>query len=417
MRAEIRASGLVTMTNHESRDPLYMKLFLFSFLQGAASGIWGFLSIFLLDIGGSAIDLGILAMVPGLASTFMQLAWGRVSDRLGHSWRLISTGFLFTSLFSIPVILSIRPWQVIVTTGVQVLFGSIAGVVITVRLAEILEPVRRARFMGIYNPLGFAGNIVGSLSAGILIPLIGYRSTFLSYTTINLLIVALVRYGLQSSDETELKYFPLLRSAFRELVCGLRDLPAVMKGGRAYTRWCLGLSTRGFGIAIFGPVLVFYLVQVLKASKPQIGALSSIAFAVRLLVSPPLGWVVDKKGAKSIMLIGISMAAVYPIIFILAPDVTFLIPIYLLSGLYWSFINSAWFAWQMELIPSQRGVYAGFFSFINGLAWAIGPLFGGYLCDIAGTQISAIVSTTVILIGFSILITVPERAEEKTSQV
>ncbi len=405
------------MNNRVSFNPLTSKLFLFSFIQGVAGGVWGFLSIFLLDIGGSALDVGALAMVPGLASTFMQLAWGRISDRLGRSWRMVSIGFFLTSLLSVPVLISTEPWHVIVSTGVQSFLGSIAGVAITVRLAEILEPNRRARFMGIYNPLGFAGNIVGSFSAGLLIPLIGYRLTFLGYTLLNLSIAALVRYGLWTQDEADFRYLPLLRSTFREVVEGLRSLPIVMREGGSYTRWCIGLSTRGFGIALFGPVLTVYLVQVLEATKPQIGALNSAAFAVRLLASPLLGWVVDRKGAKRIMLIGVSMAATYPIVFILAPEVTYLVPIYLLSGLYWAFINSAWFAWQMALIPDRKGVYAGFFSFVNGLAWAIGPLLGGYLSEFVGIQISAIVSSAVILAGLSILYGIPETAKEKSAQL
>ncbi len=119
--------------------PQSLKLYLFSFLQGVAGGVWGFLSIFLLDLGGSAVEVGILSTVPGLASTFMQLAWGRISDRLGRSWRMVSTGFLLTSLLSLPVLMSTRPWQVILATGVQALLGSIAGVAVTVRLAEVLD--------------------------------------------------------------------------------------------------------------------------------------------------------------------------------------------------------------------------------------------------------------------------------------
>lgn len=396
-------------SNH---SPLSLKLYLFSFLQGVAGGIWGFLSIFLLDLGGSAIEVGILSTVPGLASTFMQLAWGRITDRLGKSWRMVSTGFLLTSLLSLPVLISTSPWQVILSTGVQALLGSIAGVAVTVRLAEMLEPTKRARFMGIYNPLGFAGNIAGSFSAGLLIPAIGYRFTFLGYTVINLMVAILVRYGLTDPAEARFDYLSLMRSSFGELVKGVRELPAVAKAGGEYTRWCLGLSTRGFGIALFGPVLTVYLVQVLGASKPQIGALNSLAFAVRLVASPPLGWVVDKSGTKRVMLIGVSLAALYPIAFSLAPQVAYLVPIYLLNGLYWAFINASWFPWQMALIPEQRGLYAGFFSFLNGLAWAIGPLLGGFLGDLAGVQVSAVVSSLLILTGAVLLLKVPEKVAE-----
>lgn len=396
-------------------NSLSHKLFLFSFLQGVANGIWGFLSIFLLDIGGSGIDIGILATFPGLASTFMQLAWGRINDRLGRSWRIVSTGFLFTAIFSIPVLLSNQPWQVIVATGVQALFSSIAGVTIVVRLAEILTPSRRARFMGVYNPMGFAGNIVGSFCAGLMIPQVGYRFTFLTYTLANLIIVALVRYGLQEKDEKKFGFASLMHTSFQELNNGLREIPAVIKRGGDYTRWCMGIAVRGFGIAMFGPVITIYLVQVLNASKPQIGALNSLAFALRLIVSLPLGWVVDRKGPKRVMLMGVVMAILYPIAFTQVLSVSHLVPVYILSGLYWAFINSSWFAWQMNLIPEERGMYTGFLNFINGLSWAFGPLLGGYLGEVASIQVSALASAAAILVGLSILLKVPYTPEERAN--
>ena len=74
--------------------------------------------------------------------------------------------FLFTAIFSVPVLVSTKPWQIILATSLQALLGSISEVTITVRFAELLEPSKRARFMGIYNPLGYAGNITGSFFAG-----------------------------------------------------------------------------------------------------------------------------------------------------------------------------------------------------------------------------------------------------------
>jgi MFS family permease len=92
-----------------------------------------------------------------------------------------------------------------------------------------------------------------------------------------------------------------------------------------------------------------------------------------------------------------------------APDITLLIPVYLLSGFYWAFINAGWFAWQMNLIPAKKGMYAGYFAFINGLSWAFGPLIGGIIGDHISLGISAILSSVIVLAGFLILINVPEK--------
>jgi MFS family permease len=392
-------------------DPLSSKLFTVSFFQGIGVGIWTFLSIFMLDLGGTGLHVGLLAFIPGLASTFMQMAWGRLGDRIGYSWRTVSMGFLVTSILSIPVLMSTRPWQLILASSFQALVGSMLEVATTVRFAEVLEPSKRARFMGIYNPLGFAGNICGSFAAGLLIPSIGYQYTFLGYTVMNLLVFLLIMNTLSSPSDSKYSFISLLRMALAELKSSLGNLPLVFKEGGAYTNWCVGMSVRGFGIAMFGPVLTIYLVNILKATKPQIGAFNSIAFAMRLAGGPPLGVVVDKYGPKRVMMIGVFLAFLHPLVFMVVPEVAYLIPVYALSGLYWAFINSSWFAWQMNLIPKRRGLYTGFLGFINGLSWAFGPLVGGFLGDNVSLMISAVISACLILTGLILVSKVPENSQ------
>jgi len=400
-------------SEQELSASLSNKIFLFSFLQGVVNGIWGFLTIFLLDIGGTGLEVGILATVPGVVSTFMQLAWGRISDKLSHSWRMASTGFLFTAIFSIPVILSNRPWQVILAAGVQAFFSSISGIAVVVRLGDLLRPSKRSRFMGIYNPIGFAGTMVGSFISGFMIPAVGYRFTFLNYTLLNLLLGFLVRYGLSGTGEKVFRFHTLMHDGISELNNGLKELPPAIRRGGSYLRWCYGISIRGFGIAMFGPVMTVYLVQVLSISEPQIGVLNSIAFGLRLFLVPILAYFVGEKGPKGIMMIGIMIAAIHPISLMMANDYARLVPVYMISGLSWAFINSSWFTWQMNLIPRERGVYAGYLNFINGLSWAFGPLLGGYLCDVVDLQISAMISTAIVIAGFMILIKVPSEFGEQ----
>jgi MFS family permease len=290
--------------------------------------------------------------------------------------------------------------------------GSISEVTITVRFAELLEPSKRARFMGIYNPLGYAGNITGSFFAGMFIPVIGYKYTFLGYTILNIIIAGIIRFGLVTPSESMIDLIGLIRMAFWELWKGFMDLPSTFNHGGAYTRWSISISVRGFGIAMFGPVLTLYLVNVFHASKPEIGALTSIAFLVRLLGAPFLGIMVDRHGPKRLMIIGLLLAVVHPIVFSTIPGVSYLFIVYVVSGLYWAFINASWFTWQMNLIPSNRGVYAGFFSFINGLAWAFGPLFGGFLGDVIGLRYCALLSSSIVFLSLLIMLKVPETLEE-----
>ncbi len=392
-------------------------LFTLSFLQGIVNGIWGFLPIYILDLGGSPVDIGAQALASGLASTFMQLGWGRIIDMVGHSIRMTSIGLLSASIFTIPVALSSRPWHLILSTAIMSIFTSISGVASVIVLNNLLNPRHRASFMGIYNPIGFGGNIIGSLGAGLLISLIGYRLVFLLYSLLNLAMAALITLGLRGEEDGdgEFHYLQSMLGSFRELAEGLRALPRVMRRGGAYTRWVLGISVRGLGLAMFGPVLTVYLVRILSASTVQIGTLNSIAFGVRMVSSPILGVIADRKGVKRIMVIGVALASIYPILSSNTSDLIQMAPIFALNGLFWGFINSSWLAWQLNLIPEKHGTYAALLNFINGLEWAIGPYIGGLLSEYLGVKVSAAISSIAILIGLIILLRVPERVEDGRS--
>lgn len=393
-----------------------LKLFLFSFLLGTINGIWGFLAIFLLDVGGDTVQLGLLSTVPGLIATFMQIGWGRMSDATSGR-RIVdplSMGYFLTAILSLPVIFATNPWHVIVATSFQVLFGSITNVTTTVLLAELLNPGQRVPFMSVYNPLGFVGNILGSVLGGFAIPSVGYRPVFLAYTALNLALAGYVRFALMPrSIDRGRRFLDILRSGFGEVGTGLRNLPSVTRQGGRYSRWVIGIAVRGLGIALFGPVLTVFLVNDLGASKPQIGTLNAIAFAVRLAASSPFGCaalrsVIARLGVKGLMLIGVAIAAVFPLLVVTSSTINQLMPLYLVNGFFWGCINTAWFAWQMNLIPKARGTYSGLLNFINGLAWALGPLFGGLAGKVLGVPVTGAISALVTAVGFVVLLTVPE---------
>jgi MFS family permease len=364
-----------------------------------------------LYLGGTGIDVGILSLAPGLASTLMQLSWGKIIDKTGNSWHIVSLGFIFNAAMSIPIILSEKTWQIIISATIQSFLSSIAGIAITVRLSEILTPAKRGRFMGVYNPIGLIGSIAGTMSTGLLIPLIGYKGTFLGYTLLNLITFALIGNYISTPQDIRIKYLDLLKPAFKQLLSDVRSLPKLLVEGGSYTYWTFGMATRGFGIALLGPAITVFLVNDIQASKPEIGVLNSISFIVRLASAPTLGYFVDKKGAKKFMLTGFLLAMIHTLSLVFTRSVEQLYLIYVLSGVYWAFIQASWFSWQMNLIPHQKGIYAGVLSFVNGLSWAFGPFIGGFLVEYYGINVTAFFSLVLLLLGLIIMIKVPENYE------
>jgi MFS family permease len=160
------------------------------------------------------------------------------------------------------------------------------------------------------------------------------------------------------------------------------------------------------------PLTAFYLAEALHASKPMIATLTAVGAVARILTAPPMGWVADKWGRKNVFLIGLITMMVYPIIFVSAQDVTVLYLSYVMMGVGWACNQATYLAWQMELVPQEKGRFIGLLNFMNNLSWGIGPLMGGLIGEYAGLWWGVGAATLAELVGFLLLKKVPEKASD-----
>jgi len=398
--------------NSDGRWSVSPKLYFLSFATGVANGIWSFVPIFLLDLHATTLEVGLLATFPMLANTMTQLSLGKLSDQVGQSKRLMVVSHLLTAVLGLSVIYAQTPSQVVLFRTIQALFASIGGVASTIFLVDLLRPSDRGRFMGIYHPVGFFGQIVGTFFTGYLIEPFGYSAPFYSFVFLHAFIAVFLEFSFKEngSQKRGLSYGEMIKLSLINFWSTLRQLPVIFRNGGKYSSWCVGIAIRGFGLAMFDPLLTVYLVRVLNASKPEIADLNSTAFAVRVFATPILGWIVDKKGKKRVMLTGVLLALLYPTLYVNTSRVDQLFPLYILNGFYWACINAAWFAWQMDLIPPELGVYSGLLNFFNGLAWTFGPLAAGFFGEFAGLHWGVILAVSSIFAGIVQLIKIPEKS-------
>jgi MFS family permease len=116
----------------------------------------------------------------------------------------------------------------------------------------------------------------------------------------------------------------------------------------------------------------------------------------------------DIIGRKKVFLFGLIAMIVYPVLIVLTPNADLLFPSYILMGLGWACNQATYLAWQMTLMPSQRGKAMGVLNFLNYLSWAIGPTLGGVLGEYIGIFLAVIIAIVIETAGLLLLIRVPE---------
>ncbi len=132
------------------------------------------------------------------------------------------------------------------------------------------------------------------------------------------------------------------------------------------------------------PTLPLYI-ESLGASKQQIGVVMG-SFAIGMLIfRAQLGMLADHRGRKIVLLIGMAVAAITPLGYLVVKSLLALMVIRAFHGISIAAFGTAYIALVGDLSPEhRRGEVIGYMSLVNPIGVALGPALGGYLQAVAG---------------------------------
>lgn len=132
------------------------------------------------------------------------------------------------------------------------------------------------------------------------------------------------------------------------------------------------------------PTLPLYIKDV-GATQQQIGIVIG-SFAIGLLLfRGVLGRLADLRGRKIVLLIGMLVAAIAPLGYLVVKSIPLLIVLRAFHGISMAAFATAYMALVADLAPpSTRGEIMGYMTLVNPTGLAIGPALGSYLQEAAG---------------------------------
>lgn len=127
------------------------------------------------------------------------------------------------------------------------------------------------------------------------------------------------------------------------------------------------------------PTLPLYI-ESIGATKQQIGIVMG-SFAIgMLLFRPQVGALADSRGRKIVLLIGMSVAAIAPLGYLVVKSILPLMAIRAFHGISIAAFATGYIALVGDLAPEhRRGEVIGYMSLVNPIGVALGPALGGYL--------------------------------------
>ena len=368
--------------------------------------VFPYLSIYIVALGATGTQLGMVNSIGMIIASFCALFTGWLIDRVGpKNIYLIGIGFLAISYliyglaqdWGVTIIAMVAYWLGFSTSGMSC--ATICGTCLVNRDRAtgmmICETVA-AGLLGMAGPMlaTWLVAVYGGVNVG------GIRPLFFSGLVITLGAFAVVLT--QMSDRRWLK----ADSRRPNLI---KDISAVLKSRKQLKRWLVIIAMSQLPLGMVFPFTQVYAYtakganEFILAAMVTGSALTSIVFAI------PLGRLADRIGRKRTLYMTIPLFWVSNLMLIFAPSPVFLVIAGILQGFY--FIGAPiGGAMERELVPpEQMGRWVGITRFFKMGLGACLALMAGIIWDKIGPQYVFIAFLGIdILIRMPLLISVPE---------
>ena len=364
-----------------------------SFLNDIASKIiLPILPLFIKEIGGGGIAIGLVSGVgESIASLFKMLA-GFLSDKFGKRKPFGFIGYLISAISKLFFAFTHSWPQVLFLRSCERFGKGIRSAPRDAILAVSSPKEKRGENFGIHRAMDSGGAVLGAIIAFVLFWYMGFgfRKIFLVagiFAFLALLPLIFVKEKKQESKEISLKI-------------GLKNLPKNLRifiiiatlfalGNFSYMFFVLKSQDYFSGkFAIGIPILLYILYNT-----------SYTLFAV------PAGILSDKIGRRKVLLLGYALFGLVCLGFVFAKSITMFVLLFIIFGLNYALVNANQRAFVSDLSKEDfRGTALGTFHMAISLATLPAGLIAGVLFDlnpvfpfIYGTIISLL---TVILLLF-----------------
>ena len=346
------------------------------------------------ELGISTSQLGILLAAFFWSYTAMQFVCGWLVDRFDVNWVLAAgympwslatatTGIVrgFTFLLAMRLVLGI---------GESVAFPACSKI-----LAAHLPEYRRGFANGILQSALRCGNVVGTLGAGVLMVMYGWRPVFIGIGLISLLwLPAWIRWMPRSKPALD---GSVIRTA------GFVDIVQQ----RSFWGTCLGHFSANYLLYFMVTWLPFYLVRERHLSMQNMVRTASVYYLVDAVSAITTGWLSDfwiRKGytptlvRKTVMAMGFATAAIAVTACAAIPH-TYL-PWLMAVGIGSGMASSGVFAFTQTLAgPQAAGRWTGLQNGFANLAGAVAPALTGFAVDRTGSFAVPLAITAGVLVG------------------
>ena len=146
----------------------------------------------------------------------------------------------------------------------------------------------------------------------------------------------------------------------------------------------------------------------LGGTSSQIGLIIGLFATMAMVMRPPSGWLIDRRGTRPILLIGMAVFLLASLGYIAARTVAPILALRLFHGIGMGLFPTAATVVIAELAPpTRRGEAMGWFGITNSIGLVVGPVVGPWIAAQLGFPVLFLLAAGTAGLGFACIFLVP----------
>lgn len=365
-------------------EPLLNKMLLLFMLAMILANMGGemygmLLPLYLKELNASVVQIGLFFTISQVIPLVVQILGGWVSDSLGRL-RSIAFGSVAGNLTFAGFIFA-PTWQWVMSgMFFSAITRSLIGPSYSAFIAEQSPEQNRARVFGISDALFMIVSVIGPPLGGYLADAYGFRimlaAAWVLYFLATIIRVSMARTAARG-DEAHPQKLTMVN-----LRGSLSAMLGLLISGGVITWVLITDGIRDIAYSLSNNLMPVFLEQIGGMSYQQIGWLGSIFGACMMLVTVPAGWLADKKGERTGIVVGFTMEFMAMFAFMQVNGFLGYAMVWALFGLAVGMMSPAYNSLISKAVPEKlRGTAFGLFGTSLGLVSLPAPAVGAQLWE------------------------------------
>jgi MFS family permease len=345
----------------------------------AGQMIYSMLSLYLIDLGASVGQVGMVFTIASLIPIILQIFGGWLSDTVGRL-RAIAIGSAI-SVFGYLVFFISPSWEwVMIGLCVEFVSSSFVGPSFSAYIAEQSDEATRGRVYGLTSGIYMVVTVIGPTLAGML----AYRMNFRFMFVVAFIFYALatvVRIWMALSERFKPTRSPE-KPTWNGLSIQLKAMFGLLFAGGILTWIWITDAIGDTAFNMIGELFPIYLSDIGKLTVEHIGLLGSAWGISSILASFLGGWLSDKWSERSIIASGFLLVTLGLFTMVLSRSSVAFLGSRILDGFGSGLLMPSYNSLISKVVPEdKRGLAFGFFGTSMGILSLPMPWIGAQLWE------------------------------------